>query len=76
MDNSKKVSDLVLAAFLCVSGHKLISTPNSSLDNRTIFMFEASAKIETDILGFYNRHAKVEPLAFSEMQRHLKGLTR
>jgi len=72
----KEISDLVLAAFLCVSGHKLTSTPNSSYGNRTIFVFEASPKIETDILGFYNRHARVEPLSFAEMQRHLKGLTR
>ena len=76
MNNSRKVSDLSLAAYLCVSGHKLVSTPNSSHDNRTIFMFEETTKIETDILGFYNRHGKVEPLGFAEMVRHLKGLTR
>jgi len=78
MNNTREVSDLVLAAYLSVSGHKLVSTPNSnsSHGNRTIFLFEETPKIETDILGFYNRHAKVEPLAFAEMQRHLKGLTR
>ena len=72
----KEISDLALAAYLCVSGHKLTATPNSSYGNRTIFVFEETPKIETDIQGFYNRHGKVEPLAFAEMQRHLKGLTR
>jgi hypothetical protein len=78
MNKCREVSDLVLAAYLSVSGHKLVSTPqsNSSHGNRTIFVFEDSPKIEIDILGFYNRHARVEPLGFAEMQRHLKGLTR
>ena len=77
MNNScKEVSDLVLAAFLSISGHKLTATPNTSYGNRTIFVFESSPRIESDILSFYNRQARVEPLGFAEMQRHLKGLTR
>jgi len=75
MNRSKEISDLALAAFLSVLGHKLVSTPKSNGGHRSVFIFEASSKIEEDILAFYNRTAKVDPLVFIETHRNLKALT-
>lgn len=74
MNKNKEISDLALATFLSVTGHKLSSTPNIS-GRRAIFIFEASEKLEKDILEFYNRTARVDPLAFAETFRNLKAMT-
>jgi hypothetical protein len=76
MNQKKEISDLALCAYLSTLGYKLTSTPTNSYGNRTIFIFEASQKMETDILNFYNRTARIDPLAFIETFRNLKALTR
>ena len=75
MNQKKEISDLALCAYLSTLGYKLTSTPTNSYGNRTIFIFKASPKMEKDILDFYNRIAKVDPLSFIETYRNLKGLT-
>lgn len=72
--NHKEVSDLALATFLAVSGHKLLSTPRAQYGKKAVFLFEASDKIERDTLDYYNRTAKVDPLGFAETFRNLKAL--
>lgn len=75
MTNRKEISDLALAAFLSVAGHKLIATPKPTSGRRSVFIFEGSKEIEEDILSFYNRTAQVDPLNFIETHRNLKALT-
>ncbi len=74
MNHSREITDLALAAFLSVLGHKMIAIPKAN-GHRSTFIFEASQKIEVDILSFFNRTARVDPLSFIEMHRNLKGLT-
>jgi hypothetical protein len=73
MNENKEISDLALATFLSVTGHKLSSTPRTS-GRKAIFIFEASEKLEKDILAFYNRTARVDPIGFAETFRNLKAL--
>lgn len=74
MNPSREIADLALAAFLSVLGHKMIATPRAN-GHRSVFIFEASGKIEEDILAFYNRTGRVDPLGFIETHRNLKALT-
>ena len=69
----KEIHDLALASYLSTIGYKLISV--KSRDGRKFaFSFEESATLEADILSFYNRTAKVDPLSFAEVMRNLKAL--
>jgi len=70
----KEVTDLALATYLSVIGHRLIFTPKSQYGKKTIFVFQGSKKLEADILDFYNRVARVDPLSFAEVFRNLKAL--
>jgi hypothetical protein len=71
-DEDEKISDLALASYLCVIGHRIISTEPAG--NKIIFLFERSNSLEADILAFYNRMARVDPLSFAETMRNLKAL--
>lgn len=71
----KETSDLALATFLSSVGHKLLETPKSHGGRKLIFVFEGSDKLERDMLDFYNRAAKVDPLTFAETYKNLKALT-
>lgn len=68
---TKRVSDLTLAALLRSRGHKLLEIHRDG--NRSLFVFEATATLEADVLVFYNGEARVEPLTFSELMRSLKA---
>jgi len=74
MNHSKEISDLGLATFLNIINHQMIATPKAN-GHRSVFIFQASEKIEEDILAFYNRTARVDPLNFIETYRNLKALT-
>lgn len=69
----KIITDLALAAFLSCIGHQLSTI--SPQGRRLEFHFHSSTKLEEDILSFYNRQARVDPLAFAETFRNLKALT-
>ena len=77
MDGNMKgkiITDLALAAYLSTIGHQLSSiNPHGK---KLEFCFLDSDKLEKDILSFYNRQARVDPLAFAETFRNLKALTR
>jgi len=69
----KEITDLALASFLLAIGHKLHSfRPNG---RKFTFVFEDSKTLERDLLAFYNRTARVDPLTFAEVFRNLKALT-
>ena len=68
----KIITDLALSSYLSCAGHKLLSVkPNGK---RSTFAFEESEILERDILAFYNRAARVDPLTFAEVFRNLKAL--
>ena len=70
------IQDLALAAFLVAIGNPLIRSPaKENMGRKFIFAFEDTPKLERDILDFYNRTARVDPLSFSEVFRNLKALT-
>jgi hypothetical protein len=71
----KELQDLALSAFLIISGNPLLESPSKTNGKKLIFVFEATSKLEVDILSFYNRTAKVDPLTFSETFRNLKAMT-
>lgn len=72
----KKIQDIALASFLLVSGNSLVRSPlKDGTSKRLIFVFEETEKLEKDVLSFYNRTARVDPLSFFEMLRSLKALT-
>ncbi len=71
---ARRVSDLTLAAFLANRKHQIVRIePNGG---RSIFVFRATPELERDELAFFNRAAAVEPLAFAETLRYLKGAVR
>ncbi len=74
LTHERRVSDLTLAAFLANRNHEIVRIePNGG---RSIFVFRATPELERDELAFFNRAAAVEPLAFAETLRYLKGAVR
>ena len=71
---TKDISDLSLASYLSVAGHKLTGLNQSG--RKILFSFDESPSLEADILKFYNRTAKVDPLTYSEVLRNFKSLTK
>jgi hypothetical protein len=69
----RQVNDIVVAAFLTVTGHPLRGVKKNG--GRGLFLFDSSPAVEAAMLNFYNRHATVEPLGFHEAIRYLKGAT-
>ena len=69
---TKSISDLPLSAFLSVLGHQVLKI--EGYGQRTFFVFEETDQLEKDCLDYFNRRAKVEPLAFSEVLRNFKAL--
>ena len=68
----KEITDLALASFLSAIAHKIHSIkPNGK---KFTFIFEDSESLEKDILAYYNRTAKVDPLTFAEVFRNLKAM--
>lgn len=70
----KEISDIAVATYLSVVGHKLTFLKPSG--KKIIFCFENSENLESDILNFYNRTAKVDPMTFAESLRNFKGMVK
>jgi hypothetical protein len=72
----KQIQDLALVAFLVANGNPLIKPPlKQSMGRKLVFTFEETVRLEQDILAFYNKTARIDPLSFSEVFRNLKALT-
>ena len=72
----REIQDLALVAFLVANGNPLIKSPlRQGMGRKFVFTFEETGKIEKDILAFYNKTARIDPLSFSEVFRNLKALT-
>ena len=69
----QEISDLALASYLSAIGHKFSSTKSNG--RKFTFVFKDSETFESDVLAFYNRTARVDPLTFAEVFRNLKALT-
>jgi hypothetical protein len=72
----KQIVDLALVAFLVANGNPLIRSPmKQEMGRKFVFTFQETQKLEQDILAFYNKTARIDPLSFSEVFRNLKALT-
>ena len=72
----KQIQDLALVAFLVANGNPLIKPPlKQNVGRKLVFTFQETVKLEQDILAFYNKTARIDPLSFSEVFRNLKALT-
>ena len=72
----RQIQDLALVAFLVANGNPLIRSPiRQDMGRKFVFTFEETEKLEKDVLGFYNKTARIDPLSFSEVFRNLKALT-
>jgi len=72
----REIQDLALVAFLVANGNPLIKRPSRQNTGRKfVFTFEETTKLDQDVLAFYNKTARVDPLSFSEVFRNLKALT-
>jgi len=72
----KQIQDLALVAFLVSNGNPLIKPPlKQNMGRKLVFTFQETVKLEQDILAFYNKTARIDPLSFSEVFRNLKALT-
>ena len=72
----REIQDLALVAFLVANGNPLIKPPlRQSMGRKFVFTFEETLKLEQDLLAFYNKTARIDPLSFSEVFRNLKALT-
>jgi hypothetical protein len=72
----RQIVDLALVAFLVANGNPLIKSPiRQDTGRKFVFTFKETEKLEQDILAFYNKTARVDPLSFSEVFRNLKALT-
>lgn len=65
--------DLSLAAYLILKGNSVESV---TLDgkHRAAFTFKGFKENDKEILTFYNRKAKVEPVAFLQQIKSLKAM--
>ena len=72
MIKEKVVTYLALARYLSAAGHKLHSMRPDQ--KKFAFIFLDSEALEKDILSYYNRTARVDPLTFAEIFRNLKAL--
>ena len=70
--DKKELSDLSIIAYLQIRGHKYVS--HRTEPRKVIFVFRRTEKLETDIMRFMDRTAKVDALSFSEALRGLKNL--
>ena len=72
----RQIQDLALVAFLVANGNPLIKPPSrQNIGRKFVFTFAETLKLEQDILAFYNKTARIDPLSFSEVFRNLKALT-
>lgn len=69
------VTDLRLAAFLKIKGFKLLRI-DKSVNGKGVFVFEDQSNREKLIMSFLNQEEHVEPIAYIETQRNLKGACR
>ncbi len=69
--NEWRTSDLNLAAYLNLK-HPIRRVTRTGPE-RALFAFDSSPEVEADVLAFVNRETIVEPLAFMERVRALKG---
>lgn len=72
---TREIADLALASFLATEGHTFLGVRPRNSDH-AVFVFPASEKLEEDILAFYNRKAKVDPLTFAETLRNFKAVAK
>lgn len=68
----RAITDLPLSAFLSVRGHQVLRI--DGYGQRAFFVFEETPQLDRDCMDYFNRRAKVEPLAFSEVLRNFKAL--
>ena len=66
-------SDLALAAYLKIKGYSIRATTHDN-DGKGTFQFQDSAERPDDVLGFFNRQAEVEPLAYLDQFKSLKAM--
>ncbi len=67
----QRITDLGLAAFLSVKHPLKQIVPDGN--DRAAFIFEDSPALQQDCLTFLSRRAFVEPVAFLEQVRTLRG---
>jgi len=73
--DERKISDLSLASWLALQGHALLRIEANGRD-RGYFVFHDTPDIERDSMSFYSRKALVEPIAYAEQMRMLRGAVR
>lgn len=70
-DRVREIYDLALVSFLNIQGHSLLKIKRDN--GRAIFIFAESPALEKDMLDFYNRKARVDPMTFAETLRNLRA---
>lgn len=71
---TREISDLPLVSYLSMQGLEFIRVSKNERNGRRTFVFVEDEQLESLIMGFYNRHAQVEPMGFAETLRNLKAL--
>jgi len=67
--------DLPLAAFLHLQGHRLVTIkPHKERPKLASFYFPLDEKINHDVAVFFSKRATIEPKAYLDKIRTLKGL--
>lgn len=67
-------SDLRLGAYLSLIGLKIVETKKAG--GRVIFEFEDVPERQPEINRFYNREARVDPLAYTAAMSDLRDMVR
>jgi len=63
--------DMALIAYLMVEGHRLRGTKMRG--EKLFFIFEDDETLQKDALNFFNNKALVNPVAFSNCIKQIKG---
>lgn len=71
MQNLYKTKDLYLASYLVMHGLNLVQLERT--DRRFFFLFEEGEKLKPLCDEFYNRQAKVEPMAYVVAMKQVKS---
>ena len=67
-----KTTDLFLSVFLKYIGYELSSVEQNG--GKTVFMFKDDENREKNVLDYFNKKPKVDPLGFSQSYKDIKGI--
>ena len=75
-ENERKLPDIGLVTYLVCEEFKIKRIEKSKDKFKSFFVFDETPELETAILKYFNKEARVEPNLYHETLRNLKSYAR